>query len=108
MVIDQIYPAVDVKQADRGSLLEFFNEPMHLDQQACLKAANAFIFFNSANPTHTYDLDLRNATHRVIAERMLLVNKVEKTLYSEKYKEDFSQFGGEDWLRNVRLALKEK
>jgi hypothetical protein len=110
-VIDQIYPAVDVKQADRGSLLEFFNEPMPLDQNAGRKAANAFIFFNAQNPTFSYELDLQNPMQRLIAERMVLINKVEKTLFSEKAPgTDFSQFGGEDWLRNVRfdgLEIKE-
>jgi hypothetical protein len=84
--------------------LEFFNEPMHLDQTAGRKAANAFIFFNALNPTYTYGLNLQNPMQRLIAERMVLINKVEKTVFSEKASgTDFSQFGGEDWMRNVRF-----
>merc|ERR1719238_1016786 len=53
-----------------------------------------------------YALNLQNPMHRLTAERMVLINKVEKTIYSEKAgasATDFSQFGGEDWLRNVRF-----
>merc|ERR1711937_302022 len=105
MVMEHIYPAVDVKQADRGSLLEFFNEPGRMDHVASgRKAAGAFIFFNALNPTYKYMLNLQNSMHRLVAERMVLINKVEKTIFGEKASGvDFSQCGGEDWLRNVRF-----